>query len=162
MEGLCSWVPSSSVSSYCHPWTFNNYKDTKTKCRHQKNWHVMGLCGRCLLEFIHWRCSQSCRYFRSSFVNYCPSKFSLIHLPPFRPSLCQVQYVHCTDSVWLGVGVLSPAGDIILYRRLTLCIWPDSESTKLLDHPKQNPRRGRGPRQIITCRKVPLQVNFFW
>ncbi len=46
-----------------------NYKDTKRKCRHLKNWPVMGLCGRCLLEFIDWRYSQSCWYFRPSFVN---------------------------------------------------------------------------------------------
>ncbi len=44
-------------------------------------------------------------------------------------------------------------------RSLTLCIWPDSEATKLLDHPKQKPRRGGGLRQINICRKVPLQVN---
>ncbi len=47
-----------------------------------------------------------------------------------------------------------------IYRSNTLCIWPDSESTKLLYHPKQKPRRGGRLRQIITCRQVPLQVNF--
>ncbi len=41
---------------------------------------------------------------------------------------------------------------------LHLCIWPDSEPTKLLENPK--PRRGGGLRQINTRRKVPLQVNF--
>ncbi len=44
---------------------------------------------------------------------------------------------------------------------LTLCIWPDSEPTNLLYHPKQNPRREEGLSQICTCREVPLQVNFF-
>ncbi len=27
----------------------------------------------CLSEFIDWKYSQSCWYFRPSFVNYCPS-----------------------------------------------------------------------------------------
>ncbi len=31
---------------------------------------------------------------------------------------------------------------------------------KLLDHPNQKPRRGGGLKQISTCRKVPLQLNF--
>jgi hypothetical protein len=31
----------------------------------------------------------------------------------------------------------------------------------LLHHPEQKPRRGGGLRQINTCRKVPLQINFF-
>jgi len=43
---------------------------------------------------------------------------------------------------------------------LTLFIWPESEPTKLLYHPKQKPRRGEGLRQINTCLKVPLMVNF--
>ncbi len=29
-----------------------NYIETKAKCRHPKNWHVKGLCGSCLSEFI--------------------------------------------------------------------------------------------------------------
>ncbi len=33
----------------------------------------------------------------------------------------------------------------MFYRSLTLCIWPDSEPTKLNYHPKQNLRRGGGP-----------------
>jgi hypothetical protein len=37
----------------------------------------------------------------------------------------------------------------------------DSEPTKLLYHPKQNPRRGVGLSQInTTCLHVPLLVNF--
>jgi hypothetical protein len=67
-----------------------------------------------------------------------PLTFSLVH---FSPSESQSTY---TDSVWLGVGaggMLSPVGDHIL-QELTLCIWLDSEPAKLLDHPKQIPRRG--------------------
>jgi hypothetical protein len=50
--------------------------------------------------------------------------------------------------------------ETIFCRSFTLCFWPDSEPTKLLDHPKQKPSRGGGLRQINTCLKVPLQVNF--
>ncbi len=53
-------------------------------------------------------------------------------------------------------GVLSCVRD-----QSALCFWPESEPTKLLDHFKQKSRRGGGIRQINTCRKVPLQVNFF-
>jgi hypothetical protein len=34
------------------------------------------------------------------------------------------------------------------------------EPSKLLDHPKQKPRKGGGLRQINTRRKIHLQVNF--
>ncbi len=64
-----------------------NYLDTNKKCRHLKNLPAKGLFGRCLSEFIDWRYSQSCRYFRPSFVNCCPLTFSLVQLPP-PPSRC--------------------------------------------------------------------------
>ncbi len=50
--------------------------------------------------------------------------------------------------------------ETIFCRSWTLIIWPDSVPTKLLDHPKHKHRRGGGLKQINTCRKVPLQVNF--
>jgi hypothetical protein len=46
------------------------------------------------------------------------------------------------------------------YSAGALCILPDSEPTKLPYHPKQKPKREGGLRQINTCFKVPLQVNF--
>jgi hypothetical protein len=52
-----------------------NYIDTKAKCRHQnKNGPLKGLCGRC--SSIDWSYSQSCWYFRPSFVNCCPSNLA--------------------------------------------------------------------------------------
>ncbi len=51
--------------------------------------------------------------------------------------------------------------ETIFCRNLTLCLWPDSEPTKLLNHSKQKPRRGGRLRQINTCGKVYLHVNFF-
>jgi hypothetical protein len=126
-----------------------NYIDTKAKCCHLKNWPVKGLCG--------WRYSRSFWYFRSSFENCCPSNLLSKFNPP-PSSLCQSTV--CTDSVWLdggwGCWVLLEA---IFCRSLTLCIWPDSEPTKLLDHYKN--LRGEVVLQINTWRKVPLQVNFF-
>ncbi len=50
-----------------------DYIDIKAKCYHLKNLPVKGLCGRCLSEFADWRYSQSCWYFRPSFVNCCSS-----------------------------------------------------------------------------------------
>ncbi len=76
-----------------------------------------------------------------------PLTFSLVHLPPVPPiPWVKVQYIR-TVCGWGGGG----GGGV----------WPDSESTKLLDHPQQKPRRGGCLRQINTCRKVPIQVNLF-
>jgi hypothetical protein len=81
--------------------------------------------------------------------------------PPTPPLPCvKVQYIQTMCGKGRFGGVLSLVGDHIFCRSLTLCIWPDSEPTKSLDHPKQKPRWGGGLRQTNTCRKVPLQVNF--
>ncbi len=55
--------------------------------------------------------------------------------------------------------MLSPVGDHILqdFNALNLTRF---RTYKLLDHPKQKTRNGGGLRQINTCRKVLLQVNF--
>jgi hypothetical protein len=131
-----------------------NYKDTKTKCGHLKKWHVKGL-----NEFIDWIYSQSCWYFRPSFVESWPSNL-LPGSPPLlapTPLACvKVQYIQ-TVCGWEGVeGVQScwrPYSGSVLY------LTRDSEPTKLLDHRKK-PMRGGDLRQINICRKVPLQVNF--
>jgi hypothetical protein len=54
-----------------------------------------------------------------------------------------------------------PVGDHILQEFNTLYLTRFKTYKKLLNHPKLKPRRGGGLRQINTCRKVPLQVNFF-
>ncbi len=67
------------IGVYTYSHRLINYIDTKAKYRHLKYWTVKGLCGRCLSEFVDWRYSQSCWYFRTSFVNCCPSiTFSLV------------------------------------------------------------------------------------
>ncbi len=109
---------------------------------------------------LEWRYSQSCWYFRPSFVNYCLSNLlSGSTSPPPLPKAI-VQYIQ-TSCGWVGVGggVLSCFGDHIL-QEFNILFWPDWEPTKLLYHPKQKPRRGGGLRQINTCRKVPLHDNF--
>ncbi len=135
-----------------------NFKDTKAKCRHLKKLEK-GLCGRCLFRVyrleIH---SVMLVYFRSSCMNCCPSNLlSGSSLPPLIPSLCeQVYSTQCVRGGG-GCGVLL---ETIFCRILTLCIWPDSEPKKLLDHPNQEPRKEGGLRLINTFRKIPLQVNF--
>ncbi len=126
-----------------------NNIDTKAKSSHLKNWPVKGLWGRYLSEFIDSHVGIFDTALRPVNPSYLLSDSTL---PP--PSLCQSTLY--TDSVWLvwGCGVLSPVGDHVLCRSLTLCTWPDSVTTKLLDHPKQKLRRGGGLRQINICRKV--------
>jgi hypothetical protein len=116
-----------------------------------KNLTVKGLCGRCLSEFIDWRYSQSCWYFRPSFLNYCPFNLLSSSPPPPLPKV-KVQQIVCGLEVVGGCWVVLQT---IFCRILTFCFWPDSEPTNLLYHPKQNHRRGGGLRQINTCRKVP-------
>ncbi len=48
----------------------------------------------CLIEFIDWRCSQSCWYFRPLLWTSAPLTFSLVHLPPSTPPF----------PVWISTG----------------------------------------------------------
>jgi hypothetical protein len=93
------------------------------------------------------------------FVNYCfYNLLSGSPPPPLPPSHCQ-RTVLQTVCGWEVVGVLSCVGDHILQEFNTLFL-TRFRATKLLDHPKQKPRRGGGLIQIITCRKVPLHISF--
>ncbi len=113
-----------------------NYIDIKAKCRHlKKSWPVKGLCGSCLSKFIDWRFSQSCWYFRLSLMNCCPSNIFSGSTSPL-PSV-KVEY---RQSVWL---------------------WPDWEPTKLLDHPKQKPRRGGAPQTDKHLSQSTFTGQFF-
>ncbi len=57
--------------------------------------------------------------------------------------------------------MLSPPGDHILQEFNTLYLTRFRTYKNCQAKPKQIPRRGGVPRQINTCRKVPLQINFF-
>ncbi len=110
---------------------------------------------RCLLEFIDWRYIQSCWYFQPSFGGVAPLTFSLVQLSPHL--LCvNKSTVYMYNTVCKGGGGL----ETIFRRSLTICIWPDSEPTKLPHQPKQKLRRVGGLGKINTCRKFPLQVKF--
>ncbi len=137
-----------------------NYKGTKTKCRHLKNWPVKGLCGSGLFEFINWRYSLVGIFDPALWTIYYPSNLLSGSSPsPLPPFLCQ-STVH-TDSVWLKRGgVCWVLLATIFCRSKTLC-WPEPEPTKMKDHPKEKPSRGGGLRQTKTCRKVSLRVNLF-
>jgi hypothetical protein len=95
-----------------------SYKDTKIKCRHLKKLTCKGTLRQLFIRvYINWRYSQSCWYFRSSFVNYCTSDlFSGSPSPPPLPSV-KVQYIHAViHAVRLGggAGVLSCVGAHIM------------------------------------------------
>jgi hypothetical protein len=95
--------------------------------------------------------------FRTNFVKYCPSNLLSGSSPlPLPPSLCK-----SSVYTYRQTGrVLSPVGDHILQEFNTPYL-SESEPTKLLDHPKQKPRRGGDLSHINTYNKVPMQVNFF-
>ncbi len=131
--------------------------DTKTKCCLLKKFTCKGTLRQVFFRVIDWRYMQSCWYFRPSFVNYCPSNL-LYGSPTPPPSLRQIPYIQ-TVSGWEGKGMLSPVGDHILQEFNTLYL-TRFRTTKLLDHPKQNPRRRGGLRQINTMPPSPFTGQF--
>ncbi len=83
-----TWGPFwSTLIPYCEgPTTWTNYLYRhQSKMSSSKKIYLYGRCGRCLSEFIDWRFSQSCWYFRPSFGTIAPLTFSLVLLlpPPF-------------------------------------------------------------------------------
>jgi hypothetical protein len=92
----------------------------------------------------------------------CKGTLRQVFIRVYRLEIQSVMLVLVLASVWLeggrGCWVLL---ETIFRRSLTLCIWPDSEPTKLPDRYKQKPGRGGGLRQVNACLKVLLQVNFF-
>ncbi len=72
-----------------------NYKDINTKCR--LYWR--------LIEFIDWRYSQLCWYFRPMQLPALPGPltFSLVHLPPPLRNVKKVQNI-LTVCSWEGLG----------------------------------------------------------
>jgi hypothetical protein len=84
--------------------------------------------------------------------------FNLLTGSSPHPLPCENKYRVCIYTVCNGGGGSGCVESI--HRSYTLCIWPDSEPTKSLYHPKQKLRRRGGLRQKNTCRQVPLQVDF--
>jgi hypothetical protein len=86
-------------------WTNELYRH-QSKMSSSKKSPVKGLRSGFLSEFIGWRYSQSCRYFRPSFVNCCPSNLlSGSTLPP-PPLPCVNKYtVYTYTMCWGGGGM---------------------------------------------------------
>ncbi len=61
----------------------------------------------CLIEFIDWRYSQSCWYFRPLLWNIAPLTFSLVHLLPFPVWICTglCIYTVCNRGGGEGIGL---------------------------------------------------------
>ncbi len=87
-----------------------NYKDTKAKWRPLKKLTCKGIYGRCLSEFIDWRYSQSCCYFRPSCVNCCPSNLLSGSTPSPHPLPCVNKYTVYTYTVCNGGGGVGGSG----------------------------------------------------
>ncbi len=67
--------------------------------------------------------------------------------PPTPPSLPKVKaYVQFIHTVCGWDGGCWAVLLTIFCRSLTLCFWPNSEPTKLLDHPNREPLGWEGPR----------------
>ncbi len=128
-------------------WLIKNI-DTKAKCRNLKQLTCKGIWRQVFIRVYRLEL-QSYWYFRPS--TGAPLIFYLVQLSTPSP-FPVTKYSICR---WLGWG----GGCWVLLETIFCMFWPDSEPTKLLDHPKQKPRRGGGLRQINTCRKVPLQIN---
>ncbi len=117
-----SW---SAAAKLGEEWTNTcNYKDTKTKCR--LYWF--------LIEFVDLRHSQSCWYFRPSFLNYFPSNLLTGSPSPSPPPFPKSIQTVCLGGVGVGCWFVLKT---IFCRSSTLCFWPDSEQKKLLYHPKK-------------------------
>jgi hypothetical protein len=86
-----------------------NYINTKAKCLHLKNLRVKGLRSRCLWDL---RYSQSCWYFRPSFVNCCPyNLLSGSSLTPLSfPVWISILYrrIQCVRGARMGFWVEVP------------------------------------------------------
>ncbi len=114
------------------PWT-KKLKTRNPKCR--LYW--------CLIEFIDRRCSQSCWYFRPSFVNYWPA--NLLSGSPPAPLPKDIIYRQCGAGGWCWDHILQEFNTLFLarFRTYKIALRPQTQKS----------RRGGGRRQINTCRK---------
>ncbi len=92
----------------------------------------------------------------------CKGTLRQVSIRVFRLEIQSVMLVGIFDPALWTVAPLTFSLVRLSPSRVSPFIWSDSEPTKLLDHPKQNSRRGGGLRQTDTCREVPLQVIFLY
>jgi hypothetical protein len=129
-----------------------NHKDSKTKWGYPKKLTYKGTLRQVFIRAYRMKIQSVIFLFLTQLCELLPLFLDLL-----PSSLCQS--TGYTDSG--GGGGCRVLLETIFCRSLPLCIWPDSEATKLLDYPQQKPRRGGGLRQINTCHRVPLQDDFF-
>jgi len=88
--------------------------------------------------------------------------FRLLKFSPGCVQLHSFKFDTLPYSVWRGRGLLGCVGDNIYCRTFRLCMRPDSDSTKLLDHPKTKTleRRGHKTNQRITAKYEYFQGSF--
>ncbi len=135
--------PNVHRSVLCFHWLIN-YTDIKVKC--------------CHLEILT-----------------CKWTWRQVFIRPYRLEIQSVMLVQlllpCQNTVYTVYTIQTVCGwggggcrvllETIFFRSWTLCIRPDSEPTKLPDHPQTKTEQGGGLGQINNCCKVPLQVIFF-
>ncbi len=105
----------------------------------------------CLLEFIDWRYSHSCWYFRPSFLSGSP-------LPP-SPPFPKSKYSIYRQFVAGGEG-----GRILLesiFWRSLYSVSDQIRTYKIASPPQRKTKEGRGPRTDNHLPQDPWQVNFF-
>jgi hypothetical protein len=117
------------------------------------------LCGRCLLEFIDWRYSQSCWYFRPSFVNYCISNLlsGSSPPPPFPVSKYSIYGQWVPGRGW-GCWVLL---ETIFCRSLTLFDHIQNLQNCYTTTPNKNLGGEGGPQRDKHLPQSPFTGNFF-
>ncbi len=76
----------------------------------------------CLIEFLYWRYSQSCCYFRPALWTTAPITFSLVSSPPpHPPSLCELDlqslFGFLCKTALIGRGPSSPPPHLGSYTR---------------------------------------------
>ncbi len=152
---LINYIIVWTVTHALYHVLINYVIDTKAKCHHLKKLTCKGtLRQKFITVYVDWKQSVML-VFSTQLCELLPLQPSLWFNSP--PPFLFSKYSIDRQCVWLGGG---RGGVTIFCRRLTLRIWPVLQPEKRLDHPKQKPRSGGGLRQINTCRKVPLQVNF--
>ncbi len=132
-----------------------NYRDTKAKCRHLKKFTWKGTLRQVLIRVFRLEIQSVILVFSTHLCELFSLSPSLCFnsTPPPPPS----QTAEVTDCEWLGGGggcwILL---ETIFYRSLTLCTWPDSEPTKLLDHPPTKTQERRGPQKDTHLPQSPF------
>ncbi len=99
-------VPGSTLFMYTWRHRLFNYIDTKAKWRHKKKLTCTGTLRQVFIRVYRLGYSQSCWYFRPSFVNCCLSNllFGFILPPPLFPVWISILYTVRVYSVQGGGG----------------------------------------------------------